>query len=143
MPLYAVDGQERHENGRLLDVCLILGVGAVVLVLAYLKPACTAEHNVDDPDVADDADEPLPPAAACAYTYEHTARPGYHLSEIIRAAHDTVETGVDEALGIHLLCGGLLRVGHRLDGNAKQHHCKAYPGPQAAHLHAICRIGKT
>ena len=55
----AVKRNKRNHNRYALNVFLIFGVVAVAFILTNLKSAGTAEHNVDDADIADKSNNPL------------------------------------------------------------------------------------
>ena len=74
MACHGIDGQKRDQNRGLFHVGLIFGVGAIDLVLPQFQPAGTTEHHVDDADVSDGGNEPLPPYEARAYAAEQHAR---------------------------------------------------------------------
>ena len=54
------EGNHNRCGGFIFPVFWIV---PVVLVLTNLKPAGSAEHNVDDPGVTEDGDDPLKGAA--------------------------------------------------------------------------------
>ena len=56
----AVDREEWYQDRSFLDIFLEVGVVAVGDRLAYLQAASSAEHHIDDADVADGGDDPLP-----------------------------------------------------------------------------------
>ena len=65
MLLYTVKGYKGEYNGGFLDIFLILRIFPVRFVLPDLKPSGPAEHHIDNPDVADGHDDPLPGAEGC------------------------------------------------------------------------------
>ena len=57
---YAVDWNKRQDDGRALDVGLELGVFTIDLCLAQLKAASTTKHHIDDADITQRRNNPLP-----------------------------------------------------------------------------------
>ena len=56
----AVDREEWYQDWSFLDIFLEVGVVAVGDSLAYFQATSSAEHHIDDADVADGGDDPLP-----------------------------------------------------------------------------------
>ena len=133
---HAVERDEWKQDGGVVYVGLVFGVVTVDFVLAQLQATGTAEHNVDDADVAYGGDDPLPHGEVCADAAEQHACPDDHLAKVVGAAHDAVETCVDESFGIALLGSGLLRVGSGFEQDATEHQGGANPRPQFADLAA-------
>ena len=77
--LDGVQGDEGDQDGHGLDVLLVLGIVAVILVLADLQAASTGEHNEDDADVTNGDDQPLP-AGDRADAGDQYAGPEDHLT---------------------------------------------------------------
>lgn len=130
--LHAVERDEGDHDGHGLDVVLIFRVTAVVLVLADLQAAGAAEHDVDDAGVAQEGHGPLACAGETANAREDDTRPEDEFTQVVGAADDTVEAGVHEPVGVHLLGGVLLHVGHRLHDDAEEHHDSSHIHPDAA-----------
>ena len=90
MFFYTVNRHERKQDRCLLDVCLIFRILTVCEVLTDLESACSAEHHIDDSNVADGCDYPLPECAACAKAYDERSGPDYKFAEVVRTAYKTV-----------------------------------------------------
>lgn len=110
MILYGVERDERdHDRGRGF-VFLILWIGAVVLVLADFQPAGTAEHDVDDAGVAEDGADPFRHTTVDGDSGDEDTGPEDHLAKVVRAAHETEESGIHEAPRILLLGSVFLEI---------------------------------
>ena len=53
-----------------LDIPLELGVIAIYLGLTKLQAACATEHDIDDAEISDAGDNPLPQIAACSEAHD-------------------------------------------------------------------------
>ena len=122
--LHTVKRDEGQQDGHGLDEFLILGILAVVLVLADLQTAGTGEHDKDDAAVTDCAHEPLP-APDGANAGDQHAGPEDHLAQIVRATDDPEQARVDKAAGIDLFGPVLLDVGCGLQRDAADHDDRA------------------
>ena len=99
----AVKRDKGKKNGNFLHIRLILGVIAVISILAELKSACTAEHNKNDAYVADKSKNPLTCAAEHVYARNKNTGPENHFAKIVGAANDSVKSCVAESLGVLFL----------------------------------------
>ena len=57
--LHAVDGDKGYQDRYGPDIFLVYRVVSICPVLADLKSSGSAEHNVDDPDIAGQGRDPL------------------------------------------------------------------------------------
>jgi len=110
---YAVEGDKGQQDGHRFDVLLVFGVRAVILVLSDFKPSCAAEHYEYYARIAHKRHNPLTHTEHAADARQHNTRPEYHLTQIVGAANQFVQTGVDEAAGV-LLFGAVFLHGGKM-----------------------------
>ena len=98
----------------------------VIFILSQLQSAGSAEHDIDNSDVAEESDDPHEKGAVNIEAGDEHAGPQEQLAEVVRAAHETIEPCVDEHVGILLLCRVLLRVREHFDDDARGHEDDSY-----------------
>ena len=137
---YAVDRDQRKDYRGLLDICLELGVLAVGLVLAEFQSACPTEHHIDDADISEGGDYPLPEGAAGSEADNEASCPHQDFSEIVRAAYDAVQTGVYESSCVYFLGSALLSIRDHFDENSGCSQSGSDPGPDLIDLGSVLKI---
>ena len=80
-----------------------------------------------DADVSDSRNYPLPEGAACSEAYDECSCPDHKFSEVVRAAYDSVQTGVHESVLVDFLCRLLLCISNALKCDSKSHQDGSYP----------------
>ena len=120
--------REGEEDGDRVGVLLVLGVEAVVLLLAELQTLGRVVHDVDDGDQRDENDDPLF-AGDGADAGDRDADPEEDLGEVVRAADDLEEAGVAETMRVLFLRSGLLTVCGGFADDGERHDDDADPGP--------------
>jgi len=128
--LHTVERDEGQQDGHGGHIFLILGILAIVLILADLQAACTAEHDEDDADIANGNDDPLTPMADTAKGCHQHAGPEDHFAQIVGAADDAVQARIHKALGVYLLGCVFLQVGSTFQHQSQQHDARADVGGQ-------------
>ena len=137
---YTVDRNQRKDYRGLLDIGLELRVLAVGLVLAEFESACPAEHHIDDTDISERGDYPLPEGAAGSEADNEASCPHQDFSEIVRAADYTIEAGVHESSCIYFLCSTLLSVSNHFDEDSGCSQSGSDPRPDLIDLGSVLKI---
>lgn len=118
MIFHRIERDERDHDRRPGFVFPVFRIAPIVLVLADLQPAGSAEHDIYDPGVTEDGTDPLEGAVINADPGDENAGPEDHLPEIVRAAHEAEQAGAYKAAGSLFLGLVLLEISSRLQGQA-------------------------
>ena len=135
MLLHDVQRDERQQNRHGLYILLVLGIIAVVLILANFQTAGAAEHDENDADIAHSHNDPLPTGDSTD-TGDHHTGPEDHFAQIVGTADNAVQTGVHKTSGIDLLGIVLLDIRSGFQRNTCYHYSRAdeYEGIVGSHI---------